>query len=212
MKKQNKVTQFVVRHRMGLLKIGGVLALLGMAWIGGRSQQTAENREEEEKARREQELADRQKELEEKRRQYEADPKNHLGDCGLIEDDFWDEGCDDYPVINTIINYAPLSKMGELGQEIVKRAHDGQSHGCIDRDDPEAADIYERLIDENTMCSMVISFFQPGTTVENKVYPPESPEAQAVNAVLSSPELQEAMKDAAEEPAEEAMDEEKEHE
>lgn len=201
MKKQNKVTQFVVRHRMGLLKIGGVLALLGIAWLGGRSQQTAENREEEEKARRDQERADRQKELEEKRRQYEADPNNHLGDCGLIEDDFWDEGCDNAPVINMIINDAPLSKMGELGQEIIKRAHDGQSHGCIDHDDPEAADIYEGLINENTACSMLISFFQPGTTVENKVYPPESPEAQAVNAALSKKES-----------AEEAMDEEEAHE
>lgn len=187
MKKQNKVTQFVVRHRMGLLKIGGVLALLGMAWLGGCSQQAAENREEEEKARREQELADRQKEFEEKRRQYEADPNNHLGDCGLIEDDFWDEG---FEWVNMIVNDIPLSKMGEFGQELIRRAHDGKSHGCIDRDDPEAAGVYEDLINENAHCSIMISIF---------------PDDSANEAVIDS------SKDGKEE-AEEAMDKEEAHE
>lgn len=180
MKKQNKVTQFVVRHRMGLLKIGGVLALLGMAWLGGRSQQAAENKEEREKAQREHERENLRKEFEEKRRQYEADPKNHLGDCGLVEDDFWDEGCDDQPVINMIISEIPLSKMGELGQEIMKRAHDGQSHGCIDRDDPEAAAVYEGIINENAMCSILISLLQEDSS-ETAAEPAEDADKKAMD-------------------------------
>lgn len=92
-------------------------------------------------------------EFEENWKAYAADPKNHLGDCGVITDDFWDEGCDNAVVPNMIVNDVPIEKLGEFGEELMKRAHDGDKHGLMEPED------LAKAIDENTKCSIVISMY-----------------------------------------------------
>lgn len=167
MKQQNGIIRFILNHRKGLPKIGGVMAMLGLAYASGYSAQTAKNKAAEAKARKEQEKELNRKAYENAREAYKADPNNHLGDCGLVEDYYLSEGpsINDHPVINLIISDVPLSKMGELGQEILNRAHDGRSHGCLDRDDLDTAALYENLLNGDTRCSIVISMY-PGEQEE----------------------------------------------
>lgn len=134
-------------------QLGLLTSALGISWGLGRACQKNANKAAEEASRKEEERKRRAQEFEENWKAYIADPKNHLGDCGVITDDFWDEGCDNAVIPNMIVNDVPIEKLGEFGEELMKRAHDGDKHGLMEPED------LAKAIDENTKCSIVISMY-----------------------------------------------------
>ena len=134
-------------------QLGLVASALGVSWGLGRVCQKNANKVAEEAAKKEEERKRYAQECEERWKAYIADPKNHLGDCGVVTDDFWDEGCDDVVVPNMIVNDVPIEKLGEFGEELMKRAHDGDKHGSIEPED------LAKAIDENAKCSIVVSIY-----------------------------------------------------
>lgn len=144
-------------------KLGLVASALGVSWSLGRACQRNANKAADEAAKKEEERKRRAQEFEENWKAYVADPKNHLGDCGVITDDFWDEGCDNAVIPNMIVNDVPIEKLGEFGEELMKRAHDGDKHGLIEPED------LAKAIDENAKCSIVISIYHDEEEKEETV-------------------------------------------
>lgn len=112
----NKVCVFVWKHKFAFGLGAGMLG----AYCCGRGRQKDIYRKQNEAIEKERE---QQQWLEERRKAqeaYENDPKNRLGDAGILD---WEESYCDPECTSAIVNAykVPLDKMGEFGEELRKR-------------------------------------------------------------------------------------------
>lgn len=141
-----KTTTFCWKHKF----IVGLGASMLGAYCYGRHVQNDIYRKQEDAIQKERERQDKIAEWERKQKEYEENPENHLGDCGLIVDDWWDEGIDTCPVGNMIISGAKLEDIGDLGEEIIERIEDGKCGSM----DPETL---RSLVHGNHKVDLVLS-------------------------------------------------------
>lgn len=144
-------------------KIAGIAGLLGMAYIGGKCEETHRRNVADKALKVAAEEAEKreaqEQEWKRKREEYEADPKNHLGDCGLVEDDFWDEGDSSPKWVNMIASDIPMDKLGKFGQELIKRA----ANSKLSEEDSTNLD---DVVNENSVCSVLITICKNEDTTE----------------------------------------------
>ena len=113
----DKAAIFFWKHKFGFALGGSIL----VGYFAGRSYQKEQNKKQAESIKEEQERQKRIAEYEEKRKEHDEDPKNQLGDCGIVD---WYEVYSDEDGNAEAMAFnaydVPIEKLGELGEELLK--------------------------------------------------------------------------------------------
>ena len=116
----NKVCVFVWKHKFAFGLGAGMLG----AYCCGRGRQKDIYQKQNEAIEKEREQHRRIEEAQKAREAYVNDPKNHLGDAGIVD---WEEQYADEEDLTRIeavglsVDEVPIDKMGEFGEELIKR-------------------------------------------------------------------------------------------
>lgn len=114
----NKVCVFVWKHKFAFGLGAGMLG----AYCCGRGRQKDIYRKQNEAIEKEREQHRRIEEAQKAREAYVNDPKNRLGDAGIVnqEELYADEDSTRIEAVWLNIEEVPIDKMGEFGEELIK--------------------------------------------------------------------------------------------